>query len=627
MTITDAYEKVLLSGGLENLQTMTEIRVEEKQVKEEILRGERFLQNGKIQEALDLFESILEKDPENLLALNDKGVALNSLGKYEEAIKAFADVISIDRSDSNAVFNLISNYFAIGALGEIDKILEKYGACLSENDVKRIKNDLALMKPHYYNKLGGDKKKLGRLEEAITNYRHAIALKPNFPEAHINLGIALREKGELDSAIKHYREALKLQPSSTETYINLAHAVQEKGKLNVAMRIFQKVLQIDSASIKALAGVSSILEQQGEFEKALDLLNPLIETKVYDVDVALAFAKICRHFNCHDKAIEVIEQVFEKNSQSLALDQKVHLLFALGELNDNICSFDRAFEYYRQANKLKPSNFEPEAHAKQIDRLMKVYNSDFMKNAPCSENISEIPIFIVGMPRSGTSLIEQILSSHPEVYGAGELIYMDEIVSSLSSKLGANSKYPECLMELTHEKCNTFAKIYLDRLNDCSRNAHRIIDKMPYNFLHIGFISLLFPNCRVIHAARNPLDTCLSCYFQNFMGEHGYTYDLKNIGEYYKQYQKLMQHWKKVSFISMMEVGYEDLISDQEKVSRDIVQFCGLEWNDRCLRFYDSKRVVRTASYDQVRQPIYKKSVDRWKNYEPYLDPLKEALG
>jgi hypothetical protein len=229
------------------------------------------------------------------------------------------------------------------------------------------------------------------------------------------------------------------------------------------------------------------------------------------------------------------------------------------------------------------------------------------------------------MPRSGTSLVEQILSTHPGVYGAGELTAIDQFARHLGDATG--DAYPQSALHLDQATIDAAARQYLAALQDLAPSAIRVTDKMPGNFLHLGLIQLLFPGARVIHCRRDPLDTCLSCYFQQFNQGQTFSYDLSDLGHHYRQYQRLMRHWQSVISLPMLDVHYEDLVADQEAMSRKMLEFCGLDWTDECMRFYESKRYVATASYDQVRQPIYHKSVGRWRHYERYLGPLKTALG
>jgi hypothetical protein len=240
---------------------------------------------------------------------------------------------------------------------------------------------------------------------------------------------------------------------------------------------------------------------------------------------------------------------------------------------------------------------------------------------------SDRPIFIVGMVRSGTSLVEQILASHPAVYGAGELPDVTEITRALPGLLGTDDRYPEFLPILNQEAVDSMACRYLDRLNQIAPGAMRVTDKMPGNFMYLGLIELLFPGARIIHCMRDPVDTCLSAYFQDFSNNHPYAYDLSNLGAFYRGYLKLMAHWRKVLHLPLLEVRYEDLVADQERISRTLIEFCGLEWDSRCMQFHDSRRFVETASHDQVNRPLCHHSIARWKNYERHLAPLLAELN
>ena len=246
---------------------------------------------------------------------------------------------------------------------------------------------------------------------------------------------------------------------------------------------------------------------------------------------------------------------------------------------------------------------------------------------PRSANRSKLPVFIVGMPRSGTSLVEQILASHPQVCGAGELEDAHGMTVTLATMLGGKIAYPACLTSAKRRHLDELAQRYLAKLSKFSRTAMRVTDKMPHNFMALGLIELLFPGAHIIHCKRDPVDTCLSIYGLEFNTNHPYADNLEHLGAYYLEYLRLMEHWKTVLSVPILEVQYEELVADQEGVSRQMVEFCGLPWDVRCLNFHQAERVVTTHSYDQVRRPIYKQSVARWKNYESHLAPLIAALS
>jgi hypothetical protein len=256
-----------------------------------------------------------------------------------------------------------------------------------------------------------------------------------------------------------------------------------------------------------------------------------------------------------------------------------------------------------------------------------VFSPALFVNLPVAKTRGKRPIFIVGMPRSGTSLMEQILAAHRNVYAAGELDTLFNITNKIKQEVGSDEAYPFYISKLNQENLDAMAGIYLKQLDDFSTQAECVTDKMPHNFYLVGLIQLLFPEARIIHCERDPVDTCLSIYFQDFSEEHKYAKDLFNIGTHYHQYQRLMNHWRQVLTIPILDVKYEDLVSDIEIVTRRVLKFCDLDWQESCLQFHKVNRTIDTASFDQVRQPLYTKSVQRWKHYEKYLDELKKGLN
>jgi hypothetical protein len=289
--------------------------------------------------------------------------------------------------------------------------------------------------------------------------------------------------------------------------------------------------------------------------------------------------------------------------------------------------FDDAFEHFRQANELSGAAFDSKRGVAATDRLIDTFSADFLAGRSGFGDPSERPIFIVGMPRSGTTLTEQIVASHPKICGAGELETMFHMVDAVPGLAGANKRYPECVRDLTQASARDLARRYLVELNRYSRTAVRITDKMPHNFDKLGLISLMFPRARIIHCRRDPIDTCLSCFMHEFHKQHTYNCDLASLGLYYREYERLMAHWRTALPIALFELRYEDLVADQEAVSRALIEFCGLPWDDRCLEFHRADRSVQTPSAWQVRQPIYTKSVERWRKYQRHLGPLIEVLG
>lgn len=324
----------------------------------------------------------------------------------------------------------------------------------------------------------------------------------------------------------------------------------------------------------------------------------------------------------------MMEELLEKNStQPIPLEDMIPIHFSLGKVYDKLGEYDKVFAHYAQGNASSPADFNIDRQEKQLQHIKESYGADFLRSAPRATHGSQRPVFIVGMPRSGTSLVEQILASHSSIAGGGELKNIKQLVDSIPALIGKGARYPHCVDQLTEAHLNMLADRYLKQLAHISADAVRVTDKMPHNFQHLGLIALLFPEARIIHCVRDPLDTCLSCYFQNFGDRHDYSFNLEHLAIHYRQYQQIMAHWKNVLDIPIMKVVYEEHVAEPERFARSLIQYCGLEWEDQCLRFHESKRVVHTSSYEQVRRPIYSDSVQRWKHYERYLGPLKRGLG
>ncbi|VAX41677.1 hypothetical protein MNBD_PLANCTO03-964, partial [hydrothermal vent metagenome] len=300
------------------------------------------------------------------------------------------------------------------------------------------------------------------------------------------------------------------------------------------------------------------------------------------------------------------------------------LCFAAARLLDAEDDTNSAFRAYTQGNAISPKLYKPEDKAQFVDQLIELFSAEALASLPRATNSSNRPIFIVGMPRSGTTLVEQILAAHPDVYAAGELQELRRIWKDLVATRGNGSV--AALSSITQVDINAAADRYLKYLDTLDTATPHITDKMPHNFEQLGLINLLFPDARVIHCSRNPLDTCLSCYTIQLSLAHTYSNDLTLLGHAYAQYHRLMAHWRTALDVPMLEVVYEDVVAETETLARRIVEFVGLPWHDDCLRFYEAKRTIVTASVDQVRQPIYTSSVNRWKRYDRYLDPLRQSL-
>lgn len=473
--------------------------------------------------------------------------------------------------------------------------------------------------------LGNVNTQSGEVNDAESAYRRALRLNPGLGEAHQYLGNLLGSLGHHREASDCYRKALRIKPHSVPAHINLGNVLVIQGKFNEARDAYRDALRFDPENRKAALGIAHAYERQGDPDQAFAQLQPFLSPGKVDADAAMIFAAVCRPLGRCTEAIAIMEGFLARENPPLTSAERSTLCFRLGSLYDANNDYDAAFLKFKQGNMIKAQDwgFDSQAHIRLIDALVNSFSSEFMTHAPRSTCDSQRPVFIVGMPRSGTSLVEQILASHPAVFGAGELHELTHITTELPALLGNQLPYPQCVTAMTVTHCDQLARRYLETLDGLSSKSLRVTDKMPDNFLRLGLIAMLFPHARIIHCLRDPLDTCLSCYFQNFGPGLSFTFDLASLAEYYRQYRRLMEHWRTVIDLPLLEVRYEDLVKDQERVSREMVSFCALEWDERCLRFHETDRVANTASYDQVRRPLYSRSIERWRHYARHLGPLE----
>ncbi len=573
------------------------------------------LENGRVPEALSLYERVCLLDPNNSEAWMMRGALLGESGQVQPAIEYLQRAVTLDPENTEAHEILGRLLAATGRPAEAARQLE--AALDAEPDNAELWSLLTA--------LHGQMKDFPAAAEAG---RKAVALQPGSIDAHMNLANALRETDDLESAIRHYRTATQLAPALVEAWKGWAAACSELGHSEDALLGFRRVLALQPDDLQAINGEAGVLAQMGEFDAALARIEPLLLAGKADTETALLYAALSRQHGEHARAIACLEQWLGDPSLSPALRARVH--FALGKLRDSVRDYDQAFTHFEQANRLRHDPaMKLDEHRRLVDALKSTYSPSFVQTMPRSSCMDDRPLFIVGMPRSGTSLVEQILASHPEVYGAGERWDVACTALALPETLSHPEHYPFCIPALDADTATRLAQSYLSRLEESGGTARRFTDKMPHNFTHLGLIAQLFPKARVIHCMRDPLDTCLSCYFSDFHRKHEYSNDLETLGAYYQLYLELMAHWARVlpDNLPVLDIQYEELVADPETVSRKIIAFSGLDWDARCLDFHKTRRTVVTLSYEQVRQPVYSSSVGRWKHYDKHLGPLKKAFS
>jgi tetratricopeptide (TPR) repeat protein len=467
----------------------------------------------------------------------------------------------------------------------------------------------------------------GRLAEAIAVYERMLALKWDMPLIHNNRGHALAALGQFDAAMAAYRHAIALKPDYPEALCNWAAAHYCLDQLDEAEAKCRQAIAVNADCAAAHHNLALILKEKGRLREAQQAEKRAIRLAPRNTSYYEHLAGM-RTFKPGDRYMKALQRLAADCSSMSAADQ-VHLHFALAKAFSDSGQSSRAFAQLLAGNKLKRqlTDYDEAATLARMERTREVFTPDFLTRHRGSGVPSRLPVFIIGMPRSGSTLIEQILASHPEVFGAGELTLLDQVTGAMCNALPGTPPFPAMASAMSAEHFRALGATYLDKLVQRAPNAARIVDKMPGNFLFAGLIHLALPDATIIHAVRDPIDTCVSC-FSILFKKQDQTYDLAELGRYYRHYQALMAHWRRVlppeRFI---ELRYEDLVTDVEGAARRIVAHCGLTWDARCLDFHRTERAVRTASATQVRQPIYKSSIGRWREYEALLAPLLAELA
>jgi tetratricopeptide (TPR) repeat protein len=584
---------------------------------------------GQHQQAEKCYRDILKKHPKDTQVMHLLAGLYVQSQRPEQALPVLKKVLS-RQPDFAVAYHTLG--MAQRHMGDLEGALKSH-----LTGVKRGAAD-----PTVFNNIGVVYQDLGQMEQAEAYYRKAVAGQPGYAEALANLGAVLKELRHWQEAETCFRRTLQIQPGHVPTHINIGLLKTEQGAYDEAVASFERALALAPGDPYALVGMAGVQERKGEYEAAYERLLPLIEAGRATPQAIGVFAALSGKVGKRDAAAQLLQSALA--SPGLDAAAQIRLGFAAGKLHDELKQYDVAFGHYARANDLAKQSqpYDSRVDRARMDQLQAVFSAQGIGMLPQAANRSELPVFIVGMPRSGTSLVEQILASHPQVYGAGELAEIHQMISKITAA-GDGSPYPQCMASVPPSTLDELAQTHLEHLKNMARvttqpshgsqpsqPSHgpvaRVTDKMPHNFMHLGLIARLFPGARVIHTTRDPIDTCLSCYFQHFVGGINYSYDLGHLGQRYQNYQRLMTHWREVLPIKMMEVKYEELVANQEQISREMIDFVGLEWDDACLQFHKTERHVNTASYDQVRQPIYEGSVQRWRHYEAHLDPLKNAL-
>jgi tetratricopeptide (TPR) repeat protein len=593
---------------------------------------------GALAAAIEGYRRVIALEPGLAEAHRNLGSALLEAGETEAAIHSLQTAVALRPEFAAAVAQLARALDAVGRGAEAiphydrllarapsDQILDEYAALLARfgryEASASCYRDLALRMPgngRLHANLGHALHCLGDFRAAIEHSRRAIELEPRLPEAHLHLGNSLLALNALYEADAAYRMGLEIAPDHAA--LLTAHAMAERavGRLADAEASARRALDLRPDAADTLALLGSLAIDHGRFDEAEELLRKALAINP-ELPEALTSLSAVRKMSAADAPWrDAAERVL---ARGLAVAHAINLHHALGKYYDDVDERPAAFEHHRLGNELARRSRLRYNRSEMTQRVTRTV-ADFDRTAltalgPCGI-ASERPVFVVGMPRSGTSLTEQILASHPQVHGAGELLYW--IFAADTERAAPAEQRAATIREL--------GRAYLEGLATQAPDASRVVDKLPVNFRHIGLIHAALPGARFIHLERSSLDTCLSIYFQGFSAAHPYATDFGDLAHYYHEYRRLMAHWRAVlPRAALLEVRYEDLVDDPEGWSRRMLAHIGLPWDPRCLEFHRTDRPVLTASNWQVRQPISKASVERWRRYQRFIGPLREALG
>jgi tetratricopeptide (TPR) repeat protein len=532
----------------------------------------------------------------------------------QDAADVFGLMLGTIPDDADTLFN---RGIALRALRQFDEALACYDRAIA------VKPDNAII----YNNHGNVLQEQRRYEEALASYDRAIALNAAYVEAYVNRGAALQELKRHDEALASYDRALALRPDCAEAHNNRGTTLQEIKRYEEALASYDRAIALRPDYVEALNNRANTLVSMGAMQEAEESLRRALALAPAFPAALYALTHIRMYKDANQTDVQDMQALLARPETSLR--DKEQLCFSLGKIHDDCGRYDEAFAYYRLANQIRNASvhYDHEQVVAATAESIELFSKDFLARARPWSSDSRLPLFIVGMPRSGTTLLAAMLSNHPAIGTAGELPTIHEFTLTLPEVTGSSAAYPRAVTMITPAVADSLVTAYESRLKRDNGSAFtHIIDKHPLNFRHLGLIAMLFPNCHIIHCTRHPLDTALSNYFQRFSVAYDYSFDLRNIGRFYAEYARLMAHWRSVLPAQMIEIRYEDMIAQTEQVARRALDFLGLPWDARCLSPHTNPHSVDTASNWQVRQPIYTHAIARWQHYERHLQPLKEIL-
>jgi len=594
-----------------------------------LARAKKLTKKGQTKEAQSIYLNILKSFPSNqeakkeLLILNqrkeisptqkqlDEVMQLFSSGKVQEALFAIQHLIN-DFPNEPLLFNISGACYS--EIGPIESAINSFEKALALNP------DYA--EAHY--NLGVAFQRTNQLDNAVECYEKSITLKHAYPTAHNNLGVIMLERSQLDSAVKSFEWAVAYSPEYAEAHNNLGSAFQELNQFDLAKEQFKKAVSINQDYALAFNNLGNSYKTLGLTNEALNHYEKAIAIKG---DFAEAHFNLSGVKKYKQGDIQISTMLSILPSKTLNESDQIFINFALAKVNDDLNNQEELFRFLNEGNRLRKAqlNYSIDDYQNKHSVIKKMFSHNLLsiEKELLSEKKSKRPIFIIGMPRSGTTLVEQIISSHHAVYGADELNTISKLTSSILKDSSAQMKNG-----LTKRSLLTFRQQYLEHLSTLNINEDIITDKWPLNFQYIGFILSAFPEAKIIHLKRDARAICWSIYKNYFSGKgNGWAYNFKDLVSFYALYSDLMNFWHKLFPDKIYDVSYEKLTNNQNDETIKLLQYCDLEWDDNCLNFHTNKRPVKTASALQVREKMYQGSSEDWKKYKKHIQPLIKGLS
>lgn len=609
--------RVLLGTVLVRQNKFAEAEKELRQVvarHPQIPKAQRELANaliaqGKGDEAISCYKRVIELTPDNPAAHRDLAMAYKTLGRRQEADKALDESFELD-PERKELF-MAAQHQQEGEFGKAEAICR--------NILRRDPRNVNATRM-----LGTLARDLGRPRLAARMLRNAVNLAPDFFGARMDLARALIEIEELDDCEGILQEAIRQKPELPHPYSLLGNLYTKQGRFDEAVEVYKVALGKQPNHGPSLAAMGHALKTIGRQEESIDTYRDCITRHPEFGEAYWALANL-KTFRFSDDEVATMERFVD--DEKLPDETRVNFNYSLGKSYEDQGNFDLAFARYDRGNQLRRphENYDPVQTEMVHDQIIETITPEFLEANREFGCPAPDPIFIVGLPRSGSTLIEQILASHSQVDGTLELPDLPRIIKAMNEQRPQGDGYPQALRHYGPELAK-LGEQYLEWTERHRKGAPRFTDKMPNNFASIGLIAAILPNAKVVNARRHPLDSCMGCYKQLFYKGQSFTYDLVELGEYYLEYQRMMDYWYELVPHMVLDMQYEEMVSDQENQTRRLIEHCDLPWEDGVLRFYETDRAVITASSEQVRQPIYSKSVNSWRRFESQLEPLIEVL-